>query len=353
MLKKLTPIKLSEEAQKQIVTQTVERVAPKSTDPKNYPVFEVPTGKKILVYVPNHNVESPDGNIELRMDKPLIHSLQDGRRFLSIRCINGLEDEANGYDGSCPLCDGVPEPWDLARKRIESKCSAQALDPEDTDNKDVKSIRSAEFSDRVLKEANRYYTFPIAVIETTTDEKGKMSISRDENGIKYQLYWYSISEAQYIAKWIPALEAMEGEPNSPGGYFFYLNFSYDSKGKEMNKRDAARNMTVNHRNMSKASWYDTFRKQVDEQTEGWTPEKAQETVIANAFYSFADLQRTADDVLADTRAKLALYESSDLAGELNAPRSNTPALPGMKKVEPQSEEQALADVGETDEDFDV
>lgn len=352
MLKKLTPVKLSENTQKQIANQTIERSAPKSTDPKNFPVFEIPTGKKILIYVPNHNIETPDGNLELRMDKPLIHSIQDGRRFLSIRCINGLEDPAHGYDGTCPLCDGTADPWSLARKKIEAKCSAQGLDPDDTENKDVKAIRSAEFSDRVLKEANRYYTFPIAVIDTSTDEKGKMSITRDENGgIKYQLFWYSISEAQYTAKWVPALEAMEEEPSSPGGYFFYLNFNYDTKGKEMNKRDAARNMTVNHRNMSKMSWYDTLRTAIDKASEGWTPEKAQETVIANAFYEFSDLVSVADDVLADTRNKLALYENADIAGELDAPKS-APALPGMKKVEAPQEPEALEEVGETDEDFD-
>ena len=85
MLKKPIPIKLSAAAndavQKQLGVQVAQKAAPKSTDPINFPVFEVQTGKKVLIYVPNHVVDGPDGP-ELRMDKPLIHAVQDGKRFL-------------------------------------------------------------------------------------------------------------------------------------------------------------------------------------------------------------------------------------------------------------------------------
>ena len=350
-MKKLTPVRLSAETQAQVAGQTIERSAPKSYDPKNFPVFDYKAGEKYLIYVPNLNVQDADGTVRLMMDTPLIHNVIEGKRFRSYRCINGIVADEYGYDGTCPLCDGVSDPWAYARKRIEAKCSAQGLDPDDVDNKDVKAIRSAEFSDRVLKEAVRYYTFPIAVIETVTNEQNKMTFVKDESGnVKVKLYWYNISETQYIAKWQPTLESMEDEPSSPGGYFFILNFSYDTKGKEPNKRDAARYMSVNYKSMAKYNFAESLKKAIDDLAASWTPEKAQETVIANAFYSFDDLSEVAAAVLADTRNKLALYQDDGLeTQEISA--GEAPALPAnLKKVE-EAKTGDLEAMDATDEDF--
>lgn len=348
-MKKLVPVKLSAETQAQLAGQTIERVAPKSADPKNFPVFDYKPGEKYLIYVPNINVQEEDGTIHLAMDTPLIHNVVEGKRFRSYRCISGITAEEYGYDGTCPLCEGTAEPWEYARKRIELKCKNAGLDPDDTDNKEVKSIRSAEFSDRVLKEAVRYYTFPIAVIETSTNEQGKMTFVKGEDGgVKFKMYWFSTSEAQYVAKWQPVLEAMEDEPSSPGGYFFILNYSYDTKGKEPNKRDAARNMSVNFKSLAKHSFSEPLKKAIDQVAAIWTPEKAQETVIANAFYSYSDLHDVAETVLADTRTKLALYTDSGLEAVEAAPAA--PALPAnLKKVEPAVE--SLEAMDATDEDL--
>lgn len=313
MIKRMTPVKLSNSSkqavQKQLGTQEIIRATPKSTDPKHFPVFTVPTNEKRLIYVPAHITVLEDGTEELRMDKPLIHSIIDGNRFLSYRCISGLEvtdDDGNVImSGTCPLCDAASEPWDLAREVIASQCAQQGLDPEDKDNNQVKSIRSTAFSDRVLKEANRYYTFPIVVVDTV-DNDGK-TLKKDENGnVLCTPMWYHISESQYQDKWLKILESLEDEPTHPGGHFFILDYTYTPKNGEPNKRDSARNLTVKGKVFKNS---EKLRARLDKATEGWTPEKAQEVVISNQLFSEADLQEVADSALENTRNMLALYRA--------------------------------------------
>lgn len=330
-MRKPMPIKLTGVTQEalrgQLNVQTIQK-SNKSADPKNFPVFDIPVEKKVLIYVPNHVVEGEYGP-ELRMDKPLIHTIQDGKRYGVYRCVSGivLNDE-NGnpiYNGSCPLCDGVDVPWELANLKIASKCAQMALDPDDVDNPSVKAIRSAEFSDRVLKESNRYYTFPICVFDTVNND-GKTLVKDEEGKPVITIMWYHISENQYKKKWETCLEGMEDEPIHPGGHFFVLNFIYDTKGKQANKRDAAQNLTVISRTIKNS---DKLKAMLDEATVDWTPEKAQETVISNQLYSLEDLQEITDDLLSTSRDTIALMNASNLSkkenasvGELKAPAGN-------------------------------
>lgn len=353
MIRKPTPIKLSEATREvisgQLNVQTTNTSTPKSADPVNYPVFEVMTGKKVLIYVPNHTVETDEGT-ELRMDKPLIHPLKDGKRFLSYRCVSGLRasDEKGNviYDGSCPLCEGTELPWDLANLVIEKKCRQIGAKPDDKENPQVKAIRSAEFSSRVIKEPNRYFTFPIVVIDTVNDD-GK-TIAKDENGKPIMTpKWYSISEAQYKKKWEPTLEGMEDEPTHPGGRFFVLNFIYDTKGKEPNKRDAAQNVTVISRNLKGVENIVTY---LDNVTKDWTPEKAQEMVIANQLFSIDDLAEVANNILEEPSEMFNLLKATDTSNVSSLPDSGT----GFNLQAPQETKELSSGVemDETDEDVD-
>lgn len=312
--RKLKPVVFSAEEnaeiQKQLGVQEVQKAAPKSTDPVNFPVWEILVNKKALIYVPNHVIVAEDGVEHLRMDKPLIHHVTDGKRFYAYRCVSGLISPENGFTGECPLCDACSEPWDLARLKIEARCKQLGLDPEDVDNQQVKNIRSAEFSDRVVKEATRYYTFPIVVFETVNDDA--KTLVKDENGYyKYKCYWYSVSETAYEDKWKKILDDMEDEPTHPGGHFFILNYIYTPKHGDPNKRDAARNLQVVAKNIKNSENIRTF---LDEATREWTPEKARETIISSNVYSVNDLQYIADEVLEPVRVLIATLKSkSDVA----------------------------------------
>lgn len=349
---KMTPVKLSAETnqavQKQLGVQEVQKAAPKSADPANFPVFEVPVNKKVLIYVPNHVVADANGADALRMDKPLIHSITDGKRFYSYRCISGIEAPEAGLTGECPLCDGCSEPWDLANLLINEKCKAANLDPEDTENPNVKRIRSESFSDRVLKDATRYFTFPIVVFETLNDD-GKTFV-KDGDQLKYKVMWYTISESQYEEKWKKTLDAMEDEPTHPGGNFFMLNYCYTPKSGEPNKRDSARNLAVNHRNVKGS---EQLRAQLDELTAKWTPEKAQEMVIANQLYTTEQLQKVTDTVLEGTRNMIALYTGVQPAAGAIATSGNGEGFALEKKADVPTDNGEAAGVPLEDVDLDM
>lgn len=344
-MKKLQPVVFSQEEnealQSQLGTQTEQRATPKSRDPLKYPVFDIPVNKKVLIYVPNHIVQDENGVDTLRMDKPLIHSITHGKRFLKFRCINGLVIDGTDFKGECPLCEAKDEPWDLANLIIEQKCKAQGLDPEDTENKAVKQIRSDAFSDRALKDASRYYTFPIVVFETLNDD-GKTFVKDEEGGYKYQVMWYTISESQYLKTWTKALEAMEDEPTHPGGHFFLLNYCYTPKNGQPNKRDSAQNLAVAARNIKGS---EAVRKLLDEQTESWTPALAQQMVIDNAIYAPSDLADVADDALENTRNLLALYQAKSSMNEDDSPaiEGAEPTFKLEKKVESSDEDTLVED----------
>lgn len=311
MIKKLQPVKLTAEQLKdvrsQLGNQTTERRTPTSTDPDNFPVFETPVNKKVLIYVPNHTVVNADGVEELRMDKPFIHAVTDGKRFMYYRCTAGVSIAGTVFNGDCPMCEGCSEPWEFANLQIKEKCRQQGLDPEDTENKDVKSIRSSAFSDRVIKDATRYFTFPIVVIETLNDD-GKTVVKDEKGGIKFRPMWYNISESMYADKWAKVLEGMEDEPTHPGGHFFLLNYTYVPKRGEPNKRDSARALVVTER---KVKVSETFIKKLDSITEEWTPDKSAETVIRNQLYAPQDLEEVVDELLQNTRRMIALYQSKE------------------------------------------
>lgn len=349
MLRKMKPVKLSEKSMqnvaKQFAVQEETTATPKSRDPKNFPVHEIPVGVKELIYVPNHTFLDAEGKEHLRMDMPLLHAVRDGRRFLYYRCINGIVDEEVGYDGECPLCEATADAWDLANFQIKDQCEARGLNSEDKDNKQVKDIRSNCYGDMVLKNATRYYTFPIVVIQTEKN-LGKVPLTDENGNLLYSIQWYSISEAQYNKKWVTTLEAMEDDPTHPGGHFFVLDYSFVPKNGEANKRDAAQNVAVHARTVFKEEIGAKIKAQFDKETEAWTPEKAMETVINNLPYSKDDLNEIQDTILADTRTMLELFK---------AKKSAVPQVEGETQFNLEKKEDDVpaggVELDETDEDF--
>lgn len=349
MLAKLKPRTFSETQKealkKEIASQVPESTIQRSTDPENYPVFDIPVNSKVLIYVPNHEVIDPEtGEADLRMDKPWIHTVLDGRRYAKIRCIKGLGEDL-GYSGSCPLCDGTAEPWTLANFQIKEQCKLRGLDVTDSENESVKSVKREYFSKRVIKAPEQVYTFPIIVIETNpTNIK---EILYDEEGFpKHKAMWYSISKSAYEKKWKKTLEGIDDEPNHPGGHFFVLNYTYDSKSGEYNKRDSARELQVIHKNLKNGqALADVFNKE----TEGWDIAKSIETVIDNQLFEEEDIQIEADRLLSPTREKIAIYEDANSGtGAIESAGFNVSKLQAPQGLEDDSE--GLPLVGQTDAD---
>lgn len=319
-MRRLQPKKFTEEQlktlQKAVSEQVIGSAAAKSLDPENYPVFDIPVNQKVLIYVPNHVVMDENGIEELRMDKPYIHSIRESAtRFSKVRCIRNLQ--ALGYSGDCPFCDAIDDGWALANEVIKEKCNAQGLDPEDKTNTAVKNIRSEAFNARTVTAPDQYYTFPIVVIETNPNNL-KEIVRDDEGKVKYKAMWYTISKAAYQKKWVKALENMEDEPSHPGGHCFVLDYTYEPKSGEPNKRDSARELVVISKKMK---GFEDYAKHFDKITEDWTPAKAIEVVVDNIFADESDMVEEAERIMIPTRDKLALYQNL-IASE------DTKALPG-------------------------
>lgn len=314
-MKRFKPKKFTEEELKSInrdlEVQKLGSVAEKSLDPENFPVFEVPVNQKVLIYVPNHEVIDPDTKKPaLRMDKPYLHSVVEGKRYSRVRCVRGLS-EAAGFTGTCPFCDASESSWELANEMIKEKCSSAGLNPEDKENDTVKSIRREMFEQRVVRGTDQFYTFPIVVIETAPNDI--KTVLKDEEGrTKYKVMWYSISKASYEKKWLKTLEGMEDDPNHPGGYTFILDYTYSPKSGEPNKRDSAKELQVIYRRLSK---FEEYAKYFDSITNDWTEQKARETVVDNIIAEFKDLEEEAAKVIQPTLDKLALHRNLALSGE--------------------------------------
>ena len=316
-MKRFKPKKFTEEELKSINrdldSQRLGSVAERSLDSEHYPVFEIPVNDKVFIYVPNHVVIDPETKQEtLRMDKPFIHTVVEGKRFSKVRCVRGLS-EAAGFTGTCPFCDAANDSWDLANEMIREKCLAAGLNPDDKDNEAVKNIRREQYNQRVVRNTDQYYTFPIVVIETAPNDV-KTIVKDEEGNIKYKVMWYTISKAAYEKKWLKTLDGMEDEPTHPGGHAFILDYTYTPKSGEPNKRDSARELQVIPRKL-KGEVGEKFSKFFDEITTDWTEQKCRETVVDNIIADYKDLEEEAKRIIQPTQDKLALYRNLAIAGE--------------------------------------
>lgn len=296
-------------------SQTGHAVIVKSEDPINFPVFDIPVNEKVLIYVPNHRVMSPEGVEEMRMDKGAFHPVRVGNQFMTMRCYNGIFNEDEGYDGHCPLCDTQNEVWDLYRKEYASTARAKGIDPDNDPDDLLKPVRQDLTRNMVVKQAEIWYTFPIVVIEC---EEGTTNPKRDAEGkLVGHPMWYSIRENTYKDKWEKAFETMADSPTHPAGNWFVLNFTYTPKSGKHDKMGSARALQVGCKQMS--SDYVQWAEYYNELTKDWTPMKAAEMVIANHYLELSDVQAVADEAMKPVRDKLAIYELKE-GGATSAPQ---------------------------------
>ena len=317
--KRPAPKQLSQEEFSKVLgasaQQTGRTVRAKTYDP-NYPVFEVPVNQKVLAYVPNHTVTEADGVITLRKDKFAAHAVRDGRSFATIRCTGGIQSETLHLDGSCPLCDASAEVWELYNLEYAEIAKSKGLNPEaPEDHEALKPVRIELLKNQVISAPEVWYTFPIVVIECTTDANGNLTTTPKKNElgqVNGKIMWYSIREKTYNDKWVKAFETAPTEdditPTHPGGMWAVLNFTYDSKDGKHDKMGSARALAVGFKSMS--AEYQAVASAFDEMTVGWTPEMAMNTLVDNALRSGEEQQEVCDQILSPVRDKIAMYKIS-------------------------------------------
>lgn len=342
---KIKPRAVDAEHLKAIAEQAAQQrfytAVPKSEDPENFPVFGL-SEENVLVYVPNHVVVNEDGLEELRMDKPFLYSVQDGKQYLKIRSSEGIEDEALGLDGTDPVADAFQLVTELAQKEADRILVANGFQPGDQSD-EARKLTSPVYQNRIIKNKQRTYTFPIVVFERTSEEKGNRKTYKlvlDEDGKpKYKIMWYSVSESIYndTGKWSEELEKRSEEAGedflTPAGLFFQIRGDYARKANEQwSARDAARKFSVSMVNPPKEIGDDVegFLEQLDKEAEEWTPEKAIETVIANHFLPVDDLRVELDRLTQPIKDKLDLLALG--GGIETAPAIETKAAPKGQKA---------------------
>lgn len=336
-------------APKQLSAETSQKIAqagaswtggssrPKSYDP-NYPVFEVPINQRVLVYIPNHTVVSEDGSVDLRADRFPAHPCMEGRSYLNIRCLNGFvnDDPQLNWDGTCPICSGLGEVWELYNKQYKDIAASRGMSPEAPEAQDaLKSERIELLTNRVIKEPEEWLTFPIVVIECQEKDGVKTATPKltQDNKLIGTPMWYSIRKRTFQEKWEAGYDSIEGEiPSSPAGLWAVLNFTYTPKSGKCDKMGSAKALKVTFKEMAGYGEWATY---FDKLTEDWTPAKAQEVLELDAIRSMEETQEVADALLKPVREKLALYSLGAQAGATAIPQ-NTNA------------NQALANFGATE-----
>lgn len=317
MLKRPAKKELTVEQQASILNASREQTGKaqviKSYD-SDYPVFEVPVNQKLLVYIPNHVIQNPDGSIDIRADKFAAHPYQTGREFGNIRCTNGV-DNVLDLDGTCPACDAVSESWELYNFEFEALAKSRGFAEVNEDAKTaLKEERKKLLEARTMKQADVWLTFPIVVIDCEVGADGKPTTKAKINAdgtMSGKTYWYSIREKSYIDKWISPLDSVEidGEtPTHPAGLWAVLNFTYQSTDGTHNKMQSAKNLKVSYKNPDPS--LAPVAQYFDAQTAEWTPEKAMEVVVLDAIRDKAESCEAVDTIMKGTRDRIALYKTS-------------------------------------------
>ncbi len=336
-VKKLT----AEEAEnitKSYAGQTAEMQRVTSYDP-NYPVFQVPISQKVLVYVPNHQVIGPDGSVQLRKDAFNAHPVIDGRTFGNVRCLNGMtsEDPQLKWDGTCPLCDAINDCWELYNYEYADIARGRGIaigTPEEQEllkNDRIELLRGFK-----VKQAERWFTFPIVVIDCV-EKDGQLTTQPKltaDGQIVGTPMWYTIRERTFVEKWEAGYDSIDGEtPTSPAGLWAVLNFTYQPKNGKPDRMGSARALKVTYKTMQ---GYGEWEKYFDKITEDWTPEKAQEVVVLDVLRSMEETVEVADSVMKPVRDKIALYK-------LNGPSTAVTPAAGIGTTA----DQTLANFGAT------
>lgn len=333
---KIKPKAMSKEALADLSAQAQEQkfftATPKSEDPTNYPVFSI-GNEQYLIYVPNHTLVNEDGQTELRQDKPFIHTIEVNGRYHKIRCTDGIVSEELGLDGTCPICDGRSVVDEYARIEADRLLVSQGFEAGDN-SEEARKLTKGIFDNRAIKRKSRNLTFPIVVFERTLTKNSqgrdvyKLSQDPKTGELIYQTMWYNISEALYSGSdarrgiWKGELDARADELDmdipTPAGYWFTLNGRYIDDPQKWSARDAATQFKVTMlpngpKNVDQA-YREELEKRLDAETEGWTPEKAIEMVIANHFLPVDAVRESTEEILQPLRDKIALHQANLGAG---------------------------------------
>lgn len=296
--------------------QTVQAGYQASEDP-NFPVMRTPVEKRYLVYFPKTNVTVVDGVESMDLMPSLQHAFSNGNGHGFVRCIHGLEHEELGYDGTCPACSGVAEVWDLYKLKIEQHAQFKGIDPMNDKDEQLKQVKQKAGDERVLKNAERYYCFPVALIPLV----GSVPAPDALETMKVEFVFWR--EQRYIDKIKKPLDNMFPPRPHPAGMFWVWDFNYDTKGRPANARDAARNAVFTAIDATTAQQFEPLAVKAEELAVGFTSAKAHEVVLAMQFLYKDDIDAEVGKIMSRTRSILSQIQAGGDVYKLLGIQDNT------------------------------
>lgn len=327
------PLKVNPAMIQATANQEAGRSSNRSTDSK-FPVFGVPVGEDLLVYIPRIGVTKTENGEQVDWLRSVLHEYTVGNSYGHLRCINGLHEDSfpeSGYDGSCPACEAERECWTLAQSKIAAEQKKRGI-ADDDQSEGWKAEKSKVYSSRVVKGTEKYITFPIVVIPNG-DNKLSPAPDWEKNMKVYFVMW---KEAMYNERLLTPLEAIPNNPGHPAGMMWLWKYSYTPKSGEQNARDAQRNAKYNAVQNTN-NYYNAIIQAAENLAKDFVAFKAAEVVIANQFLSKGELTTFIDKSMMQTRLMIQAF-----AGNF-ASSGTTPALSSTAS----SPEAALANFGAT------
>lgn len=316
-----------------------------STDP-NFPLFTTPVGKNLLVYIPTMNVVThEDGTEENVLLETVVHDWRAGKQFGTIPCISGIPDDNPlaielGYSGhTCPACDATAECWELVDKKITAFANEVGIDPQNDPTDTIKNQRSKFIQEMAIKNHNTYVTFSIVVIPHE-----KMIPTKDAKD-NLEVYFVTMTKSRYTDKVLKSLASLMSNNGHIAGRFMLWQFVYDTKGKQPNARDAARNATFNIIVDGDAlKYYTPLREACEERAKEFTNLKALEVLPALACKTYSEILNETNKAMKQTRLTLTALNGG--AGTAQGLPTGSPA--GAFGATPASSaEQVLQSFGAT------
>lgn len=309
-------------SQGQVAVHGVQR----SIDPK-FPMFQIPVDTDVIVYFPRTNLIQTENGEDMQVVSSVLHNVLNGKFYSKVRCIKGLDADVFkdfGYDGSCPICDAQAECWDLAQLKIEKRAKEMGRNPDD-DAEDMKNMRSTIRGEMAIKSTDNFVTLPIVVIP-----KAEKRAAPAENALEdMKAYFVTWSKKVYTDMVLSALETLEENPGHPAGLFFVGKYTYDTKGKKPNARDAAREaqyLLLQNQKSCKG-----LIEKAEELAKDFTLVKAIEVLTEEQFMPMEDIQKMVNRTMKDTRRLLAVLnkeEGQETQAPAIAPAGSAEALLG-------------------------
>jgi hypothetical protein len=290
------------------VNQEIKKSYDTTNDP-NFPFYKIPrdeSGNPLdnIVYFPRSVVSMVDGEEVYDPLTLYAHRCRQGKGYPTYRCtaslVGGLYESEFGYDGECPFCAATAQCWDLYNKKLAITAKERNIDLDNDTTDAMKSVRSDLLAEMAIKNPDEMVVFPIVVISNT----GYIPTSRDKAVIKP--YFHVMRMQTFKENILDQLTKLPVPIKHPGGLFFSFQYSYDTKGKPANLRDAGKNAKyIPLLDMNSTNALAAYVAEAEEAAKDFTRVKAGMVYVPGEFYTKDEQTKIVDKLMASTRSVLA------------------------------------------------